>query len=335
MPFQYQQRPQESFAARENYRDSASFDRMFNRDVTMFKPHAGDNNIRILPPTWPNADHYGYDLFVHYGVGPDRSSYLSLWKHHGKPDPIDEASAAAAKEGNEELERQLRATRRVAIWLIDRSDPDKGPMLWLAPATSVDRDIITMSRDRQTGEILAVDDPDNGYDIFFTKTGERLNTKYGGVAIARRPTPLHPDPAIKEQWLQYAVDNQIPSLLKFYSYERIASVFKGEAMPSEMEEVAPAATAQASANHVSHAPPPPAPSAAHAAPPPPPPAHTAPGAPPAPVATQAEANLAAQQAQAHQDQHPQQPAAGAPDLPPMPTRTRPASQPEFDDDIPF
>ena len=312
MPFQYQPRPQESFKERENFRDGVSFDRMFDRDVTMFKPHAGDNNVRILPPTWSNADHYGYDMYVHYGVGPDRSSYLSLWKHHGQPDPIDEASAAAARDGNDKLERELRATRRVAVWLIDRAEEDKGPQLWLSPATSFDRDVITQSRDRQTGEVLAVDDPENGYDIFFHKSGEKLATKYEGVSVARRSTPLHIDPATKERWLEFAVANPIPSMLKFYPYERIAAVFNGEALSGGMEEVAPTAS---NAPAVSNAP---------AAPPTAPP--TAP-----PVAAAAPVAPPAAQAQPQ----PQPPAASpAADLPPAAHRTRPSQSQEFGD-VPY
>lgn len=248
MPFQYQKRSPETFAARENFRDGGSFDSMFTKDFAKFKPKVGENAIRILPPTWEGAQHYAYDVFVHYNVG-DSTPYLSLWKHFGKPDPVHEAFNAASREGDEELERKYRATRRAAFWLIDRSDPDKGPMLWLAPATSIDRDIIQQSRDRQTGEVLSVDDPVNGYDITFTKTGERLATKYSGVAIARRSTPLNHDPAIAERWLEFVVANPIPSLLKFYSYERIASVLKGEALPAGMDEVAPPAAQTGAQTH--------------------------------------------------------------------------------------
>lgn len=358
MPFQYQPRSPESFKARENFRDGGSFDRMFDRDVTMFKPSSGDNNVRILPATWENPDHYGYDMYVHYGVGPDRSSYLSLWKHHGQPDPIDEASAAAARDGNDKLERELRATRRVAVWLIDRAEEDKGPQLWLSPATSFDRDVITQSRDRQTGEVLAVDDPENGYDIFFHKSGEKLATKYEGVSVARRSTPLHIDPATKERWLEHVVANPIPSMLKFYPYERIAAVFNGEALSGGMEEVAPAVsnapaappTAPPVAAAAPVAPPaaqtpPAAPTAAYTpqtpptAPTPPPAAHAAPTPPPAPPAAHtpptappvAAAPVAPPAAQA-QPQPPTTPPAA--DLPPAQHRTRPSQAQEFGD-VPY
>jgi len=320
MPFQYQPRSQESYEARSNFRDGGSFDRMFDRDIVMFKPHAGDNNIRILPPTWSNADHYGYDLYVHYGVGPDRSSYLSLWKHHGQPDPIDEAAAQAAKDGNDALERELRWTRRVAIWLIDRAEPDKGPMLWLSPATSFDRDVIQQSRDRQTGEILAVDDPQQGYDIFFTKEGEKLATKYSGVAVARRPSPLDANPAVAEKWLEYVAANPIPSMLKFYPYDRIAAVFNGEALSGGMEEVAPAA-------------PSPQPPAAPPAPPVAQPQAQTPPAPPV-APTPPPAPTPQPQAQAQPQTPPPAPQPQA-DLPPLPTRTRPSATEGFDNDVPY
>lgn len=343
MPFQYQPRSQESYETRANFRDGGSFDRMFDRDVVMFKPHAGENNIRILPPTWQNADHYGYDLYVHYGVGPDRGSYLSLWKHKGQPDPIDEAAAQAAKEGKDQLERELRWTRRVAIWLIDRAEPDKGPQLWLSPATSFDRDVIQQSRDRQTGEILAVDDPQHGYDIFFNKEGEKLATKYSGVSVARRPSPLNADPAIAERWLDYVASNAIPSMLKFYSYERISAVFRGDALSGGMEEVAPATQPQAET-------PPTAPAAAYTPPTAPtatPQPQTPPSAPTAaytpPSAPVTQAQQQSPQAQPQPQTPPTAPAAtppasqpaAVPDLPPVPTRTRPTTDQQGFEDVPY
>lgn len=330
MPFQYKPRSQESYVARANFKDSESFDRMFDRDITMFKPHAGDNTIRILPPTWNNADHHGYDLYVHYGIGPDRSSYLSLWKHHGQPDPIDEACAQASRDGKDELERELRWTRRVAMWVIDRAEEDKGPQLWLSPAKSVDGEINMQSIDKQAGSTLPIDSPDEGYDVFFRKTGEKLTTKYEGVSVARRSTPLHVDPVVRERWLEYVSNNPIPSMLKFYSYERIQAVFRGEALSGGMEEVAPQ-TAPA-------APPsPPAPISPTNAPDVPvgaQTAQTAPAAPPAPPAAISPTN--APPAPPTPPAPPVQPqAAAVPDLPPVPTRTRPTASNEEFGDVPY
>jgi len=247
-PFQYKPRTPAQYAARANFREGGAVDRMFDRDVTMFRPHDGENNLRILPPGWQDPKHFGYTLHVHYGVGPDRGSYLSLSKHCGSADPVDKARAKAAGEGNEKLEKELRCVRRVAVWLIDRADETKGSQLWLSPA-SVDRKIAALCRDRQTGNYLPIDDPENGYDCYFHKTGKGLATRYEGISLARRSTPLHVDPATKEKWLEHVVANPIPSMLQFYSYERIAAVLSGNVLSAGMQEVAPAETTPAPTPH--------------------------------------------------------------------------------------
>lgn len=56
------------------------FDKYLVDAVKMFKPNDKDNTIRILPPTWEKPKHYGLDIWVHYGVGPDRQTYLCLHK---------------------------------------------------------------------------------------------------------------------------------------------------------------------------------------------------------------------------------------------------------------
>ena len=240
MPFQYKPRSQESFQKREAQQIQAA-DSMFDRAVIEFRPHDGENNIRILPPGWNQPDHYGVPLFVHYGVGVDRTAFLSLTRHLGKRDPIAEVHTVAMRNNDEKRAKESRVSERVAFFLIDRANPDKGPQLWNAPKASIDAAIRSVCFDAKTNEPLYPDDPENGYDIFFHKSGKGLKTSYSKVELARRPSPLHADPVTKKQWLDFVLANPIPSMLKFYSYERIAAVMNGTALSHEMQEVAPAA----------------------------------------------------------------------------------------------
>ncbi|MNK77762.1 hypothetical protein D3C87_973750 [compost metagenome] len=197
------------------------FDKIVKDHIKMWKPNDGDNRIRLLPPTWAKAKHYGYDVFVHYGVGPDRQSYLDLQKMQGEPDPITEERERARRERDpdEKYIKDLDSKRRVGVYLIDRDNEREGVQFWAMPWT-VDRDITTVSVDREGGGVLPIDDPEDGYDILFTKKGQKDRTEYTGIQVARRESRLG-----NAEWLDFAVDNPIPDQLLFFPYDHIAKAF--------------------------------------------------------------------------------------------------------------
>lgn len=208
-------------ARQRSEKGANDFDRLVKPEIKVWKPNDGLNRIRILPPTWPDADHYGKDLYVHYGVGADRGQYLCLNKMLGKPDPIEEERQVARREGDDKYAKDLEAKRRVGIYLIDRDHEREGVQFWAMPWT-LDRDIVKVSMDRSTGEVLPIDHPDEGFDVEFEKKGSKDRTEYLGVAIARRSTPLG-----KESWMDFAVENPIPDQLQFFDYDHIAKAFGG------------------------------------------------------------------------------------------------------------
>jgi len=205
-------------------------DSFFIDSVKPFTPVAGENVIRILPPTWEDPEHFGYDLFVHYNVGPDNASYLCLYKMKGEDCPIcEERQRAEAEKEDEEYIKSLRPSKRVAVFLVDRSKEREGAKLW-SMSWTIDKDICTLAVDKRTGETYNIDDPDNGYDIEFVREGTGLKTKYTGLQISRRSSELDCDDA-----LQYVVDNPIPSLLNYFSYEHIQKVFSGKSSKNDHE----------------------------------------------------------------------------------------------------
>ena len=235
MAFQYQARSKAQVTTRVQ-QSSGSYDSPFDPNFIEFKPKVGDNRIRILPPTWKHAEHYGLDVHVNFSIGPDNQAYLSLKKMRNEPDPIAEELARAQAAGDDpEYISNLKPSKRVMVWLVDRDAENEGPKYW-AMSWTIDRDIAKLSIDSATGEILCVDHPEEGYDIEFARTGTGLNTKYIGMQIARRSTPLHRDRAIAEQWLNFIVKHPVDTLLKYYSYEHIkAQLF---AAPKEKDKEA-------------------------------------------------------------------------------------------------
>ncbi len=220
--FSYKRRASED-AKKRATESTREFDSFLADHVKTFKAHDGYNTIRILPPTWDDPKHYGVDLFVHYGVGPDEQAYLCLHKMKGEACPICEERDRARRAGeSEEYVKDLDYTRRTLFYLVDRDNEKDGVMAWAAPFSKIDQAIVKVSIDRQTGEALPIDDPEEGYDIEFDKGGKGIGTQYSGVAIARRESSLG-----NREWLDFAVKNPLPSVLEYHSYDHIQKVFGG------------------------------------------------------------------------------------------------------------
>lgn len=199
------------------------FDKLLKPGTKLYKVRDGDNRVRLLPPTWEGAKHYGLDVWVHYGVGPDRQSYLCLRKHGDGKEPCPVCDERDDVRGDNDVDekyvKELEAKRRVLVYLVDRDDERSGEQAWFMPQ-SLDKDIVKVSIDKETREVLPIDHPEDGYDIIFEKSGSKMLTKYDGVQIARRSSPLG-----KRAWLENAMDNPLPDQLKVFDAEHIAKVF--------------------------------------------------------------------------------------------------------------
>jgi len=218
--FQYSSRSREDVQKRAE-QGGGDFDRYLKDAVKLFKPSDKENAIRFLPPTWNKATHYGHDIWVHFGVGPDRQTYLCLHKMKGEDCPICEERQQAVRDGDEKYAKALEPKRRVLVYLVDRNAEKEGVQAWAMPWT-LDRDICSVSTDRKSGEVLPIDHPDEGYDVLFDKRGAKDRTEYSGVSIDRRDSPLG-----RSEWLDFAVDHPLPEQLIFYDYDHIKKAFGG------------------------------------------------------------------------------------------------------------
>lgn len=217
--FTYQRRDDSEAKRRAEGQDD-KFDVYISRDVDLYKVKDGDNRIRILPPTWARPKHYGLDVWVHYGVGPDRQTYLCLYKMKGEDCPICEERAEAVRDGDEKYAKDLEPKRRVLVYLLDREDrKNPGPYAWAMPQT-LDRDVVKVSVDRDTGEVLPIDHHEEGYDVVFEKKGAKDRTEYLGVQLSRRSSLVDNDEA-----LDFITEHPLDSMLVYYSYDHIAKAF--------------------------------------------------------------------------------------------------------------
>jgi hypothetical protein len=217
--FKYTIRPKESWEARAN-QSGSEYENFIKDEYRTYTPIQGENSLRILPPSWENAPHYGYDAWVHYQVGPDRGSVLCNFKMLQTACPICEDRARAERARDEDLARELKPTRRVCVFIINRKDEAQGVLVW-SMAYTIDRELAKASKDRSTGQYYFIDDPENGYDIYFDRAGDGLMTKYSGVALSRRPSSIPPHIL---EWLE---DHKLPDVLRHRSYDEVKRLYEG------------------------------------------------------------------------------------------------------------
>lgn len=222
--FVYKPRTNESANARRERYQSGNRDTFIEGNVELWKPKDGDNWIRILPPTWENADHYAFELYVHYEVGPDNNTYLCPKEMKGERCGLCEEYHEAKSAKQEDYARALEVSMRLAAWIIDREEEKKGPQLWLF-STAQDREIMQQAYDRRTGETYMIDHPTEGFDVEFTRKGKGLQTKYSGFKLARQSSE------VAQSFLQVIADTPIPTILKYYDNEYIMAAFAGTATP--------------------------------------------------------------------------------------------------------
>ena len=217
--FQYQQRDASSNRKRaeqwSNERQSYLSDH-----VKMWKPKEGANIIRILPPSWPKADHFGLDIYVHFSVGADGGAFLDLKKMKNEPDPIAEEVAMLRAAGEEDAAKTLDSKKRVLVYLIDRENERDGVMMWAMPWT-VDRDIAVAAKNPRSKNPLFIDDPDKGYDLIINRTGTKRQTEYQ-VQIDRESSPLD----LTDEMIDLLETRPLPNCLIFATYEQKESAFK-------------------------------------------------------------------------------------------------------------
>ena len=224
--FKYKPRTAEQVEKRLN-RTGGSFQSFLHDDYKTFKPAVGDNFIRFLPATWNDPEHWGYEVHVHYSVGPERASVLCLSKMYGKKCPICEAQAVARKDGDEERVRELAPRLQVVSWIVNMKDTAQGVMLW-SMSFKMDSNFIQLTRDRESGELLQIDNPEEGYNVSFTRKGTTMkDTEYSGYQTSRKPS------AIEMAWLEYAVAHPIPSTFVHRDYDEIKALFEGNDKKTE------------------------------------------------------------------------------------------------------
>ncbi len=236
--FSYVKRSADEVLERANRRVGNN-DGIYVNGAVLFVSREGDNTIRYMPP--PSAEksgewkHYGVSISAHYEIGADKSQFLCLYEMKGDPCPLCEERSRANNAGEDEFAKQLRPRKSVIAYVIDRNQKNKGPMIWKM-SDGMDKDITKLAVNPKTGKVLFYpDDPDDGFDFSFVRTGIGMKTKYSGEQFERETSPLSDDQEEYEKWMGYIAEHPLDEMLVFHDYEYIAKVFEGQAPPPAKE----------------------------------------------------------------------------------------------------
>jgi hypothetical protein len=143
--------------------------------------------------------------------------------------PVCQEQAKAEVRGDEKASQELKPTRRVLVWMLDKKETDptkQDPLLWAIPA-SVDKNITMICKDRESGEFYPIDHPDSGLDVYFDKHGEGLTTKYEGFQLSKRPSQ------VEQKHLDYISANPVTTTINWRTYEEVKAIMGGEIGPAE------------------------------------------------------------------------------------------------------
>lgn len=246
--FKYVPVSKEQKEKRSEFKGYEPKETFLKENIPLFKVREKENRIRIMPPTWEGYKHYGYDIHVHYGVGPKKESFLCP-KKMGKSSwcPVCNEVEILKNEGKTELATSLKSKYRLALWLIDRkainqeTKKNEGPKFWAMPWT-VDSNIFIQAKNEDTGEIEDIESPDEGkgYDVTFVyvpgeKTAKKFAT-YEGEKVVRTSTPLSIDYEEMMDWLDFITEHPIPELLVFRTPEYIKDVLDAKIIEGEKPE---------------------------------------------------------------------------------------------------
>lgn len=196
-------------------------------NIKTFNPGEGEHEIRVLPPTWDDPEHFALDVHIHYGIGSDNSSFICVKKMRNEECAACDARKEASSEGEEELAKALSPNIRAAFYMIDRKNESEGPLLWLSPYQNFHQEMLLQARDARTKSFVQLDNPEDGYDISFTVKGKGLSKKYTGIKVARSASPLSDDEDTAQAWLAYIAETPIPDALVYPEYDHVKAALEG------------------------------------------------------------------------------------------------------------
>ena len=222
-----QEKTKQGGQGKYNYVDAKKLERL---GISPYKVSSGDNFIRIISP--PDlTKFYGKEIFIHTKIGADGVTVLCMNKMFDEPCAVREYREKLAGAGMDaDVLKALSWSHRYLFFVIDTkndSTEDEGLRWYDAPAQIKDN-IVTLSKNKRTGENIDVSDPEHGRDIEFVRTGAKLKTRYTGFNLVdNNPIP--------KEWYQDVPE--FDEILLKPDYKKVKELVQGCAGSEEVETV--------------------------------------------------------------------------------------------------
>jgi len=176
------------------YVDTAKLERL---GIEQYKPSLGANFIRIIAPQ--STGFFRRKVWIHTNADVNNRTVLCLRKTYEEPCPICEYREDL-KNKNPEDERisELYPGRRYLLFVYDvesKETEEKG-LRWFDCPPSLFEEIVKLSKDKRTGEIIDVSDPRDGRDIEFVQAKVADRISYESiklVSVQETPKEWHQD----------------------------------------------------------------------------------------------------------------------------------------------
>jgi hypothetical protein len=221
-----QEKTKQGGQGRYNYVDVKVLERL---GISRYKMVTGDNFLRIISP--PDlTKFYGREIFIHTKIGADGVTILCMNKMFGEPCAVCEYREKLAAAGMDaDTLKALSWSRRYLFFVIDtknESTEDEG-LRWFDAPAQVKDNIVTLSKNKRTGENVDVSDPEHGRDIEFVRTGAKLQTRYSAFAlIDNNPIP--------KEWYQDVPE--FDDVLFRPTYSKVKELIQGAESTEEVEQ---------------------------------------------------------------------------------------------------
>lgn len=239
---------------RRGQRSGGNWESPFLPQFAVYRPKPGPNAVRILPPTWANAEHYGLEVYVHKRIGAIASDYMCPKKTliNGKPISkkcpvcaMSDALYATGDKQDKEEAYKWSGREHYVYWVMNR-DAEKGddedPQIYIV-SRKADTQIAAAATQR-SGKIIKVSHPELGQDLIIHRQGQvgDRNTTYSysfdpltfdeeSGKVQRQYIAV--DEQRAQEVLDYIAEHPLDTVLKFKSPEELQTIMDGTAMEED------------------------------------------------------------------------------------------------------
>jgi len=209
--------------------DYVSRDLLERAGIGQYKTKQGDNFIRIISPNL--REFWALEVFFHRNIGSNRATFVCPKYMQDKPCPVcEEVAKLVGKDPKDPKITALRPSRRYLAFVVDveSEETQRKGLQWFDMPLPVWGGVVSLVKDKRTGKMVDVEDPKDGRDVEFVRTGTtKENTRYGGFKLVdNNPIP--------EEWYEDVPDYE--DILLYSSYDLMMEELCGTVTEDKSEK---------------------------------------------------------------------------------------------------